>query len=68
MKEGRRMKFKFRADAKDVLIFIMFAVFLLYIIALGVINLSYLSSGEKLTLIPFAAFTIMSQSELHMSS
>lgn len=51
------MKFKFRADAKDVLIFIMFAVFLLYIIALGVINLSYLSSGEKLTLIPFAAFT-----------
>jgi len=50
------MKFKFRADAKDVLIFIVFAVFLLYIIALGVLNLAYLKDGEGLTLNPIPAF------------
>ena len=51
------MKLKFRADAKDVLIFVMFAIFLLYIIALGVINLAHLKEGDGLTLIPFEAFT-----------
>ena len=50
------MKFKFRADGKDVLIFVMFSVFLLYIIALGVLNLSYLRDGESLSLNPFPAF------------
>lgn len=50
------MKFKFRADSKDVLIFFMFAVFLLYIIALGVLNLRRLSLAEGLTLNPFPAF------------
>ena len=50
------MKFKFRADGKDVLIFVMFSVFLLYIISLGVLNLSYLRDGESLSLNPFPAF------------
>lgn len=51
------MKFKFRADAQDVLIFIMFAVFLLFVVALGVINLSSLAStGSFAGLNPFPAF------------
>ena len=50
------MKFRFRADAQDVLIFVLFAIFLLYVVSLGVINLSYLAEGESLTLNPFPAF------------
>ena len=33
------MKLKFRADSEDLLIFGMFAVFLLYIVAIGVVNI-----------------------------
>ena len=33
------MKFKFRADSEDLLIFIMFAVFLLYIVAICIVNI-----------------------------
>ncbi|MBQ7104822.1 MAG: type IV secretory system conjugative DNA transfer family protein [Bacilli bacterium] len=51
------MKFRFRADAQDVLIFVLFAIFLLYVVSLGVINLSYLAEGESLTLNPFPAFS-----------
>ena len=36
------MKFKFRADSQDVLIFVIFAIFLLYVVALGVINIPVL--------------------------
>ena len=50
------MKFKFRADAQDVLIFAMFAIFLLYVVALGTVNLHYLSNGDDLTLLPIEAF------------
>ncbi len=32
------MKLKFKADAQDVLIFILFAIFLFYIVCLGVLN------------------------------
>ena len=51
------MKLKFRADAQDVLIFMIFAVFLLLVIALGVVNISNLASGEGFTINPFIAFS-----------
>ena len=44
------MKFKLRADAQDVLIFVLFAIFLLYVVALGTVNLHYLSNGDDWTL------------------
>ena len=51
------MKFKFRADKDDLLIFIAFAIFLLYIVAIGVVNLStFASTGELSGLNPFPAF------------
>jgi len=51
------MKFKFRADPEDLLMFIMFAVFLLYIVAIGVVNLStFASEGHLSGLNPFPAF------------
>ncbi|MEG2321912.1 MAG: type IV secretory system conjugative DNA transfer family protein [Bacilli bacterium] len=53
------MKLKFRATAKDYLIFAIFAVVLLYLVAIGVLNLSSLASGDvKLHgFNPFPAFT-----------
>lgn len=51
------MKFKIVATPKDVKIFIMFAIFLLYIIALAVLNIPLLSStGEFYGLNPIEAF------------
>ena len=51
------MKFKFRADSEDLMIFIVFALFLLYIVAIAVANLHSFSAGEALTgLNPFPAF------------
>ena len=51
------MKFKFRAEPQDVLIFAIFAVFLLYVVALGVVNLPMLASEGRLAgLNPFPAF------------
>lgn len=51
------MKLKFRADAQDVLMFIIFAVFLLYIVAIGVLNLNHLSvEGTFYGVNPFPAF------------
>ena len=51
------MKFKFRADPEDLLIFGIFAVFLLYIVALGVVNLStFANEGHLSGLNPFPAF------------
>ncbi len=38
------MKFKFVASSKDVMIFIIFAIFLLYVVALGVLNIPSLAS------------------------
>ena len=51
------MKFRFRADPQDILIFIVFAIFLLFIIALAVVNLAYLSSeGTLYGINPLPAF------------
>lgn len=51
------MKFKFKADAKDVLVFIIFAIFLLYVVALGVLNFPELAiNGRFFGLNPFPAF------------
>jgi len=52
------MKLKFRADSKDVALFIAFAIFLLYVVALGVINLSsFASYGVFAGFNPFPAFS-----------
>ena len=52
------MKLKFRADKDDVMIFIVFAIFLLYIVAIGVVNLhSFATEGYFSGLNPFPAFT-----------
>ncbi len=52
------MKFKFRADAEDLLIFILFAIFLLYIVAIIVANVHTFSAEGRLTGInPFPAFS-----------
>ena len=51
------MKLKFKADAQDVLIFVLFAIFLLYVIALGVLNIPNLAlEGEFYGLNPIPAF------------
>ena len=53
------MKLKFRADAQDILIFIIFAIFLLYVVALGVVNIPVLASeGHFAGLNPFPAFSV----------
>ena len=52
------MKFKLRADAEDLTIFIMFAIFLLYIVAISVANVSsFASTGQLSGLNPLPAFT-----------
>ena len=51
------MKFKFRADAEDLSIFIIFAVFLLYIVAISVANISsFAAEGHLSGLNPLPAF------------
>ena len=53
------MKFKFRADAEDLLIFILFAIFLLYIVAIIVANVHTFGMEGRLTGInPFPAFDV----------
>ena len=52
------MKFKIVASKRDVMIFLMFAVFLLYVIALGVLNIPSLAAeGVFYGLNPIEAFT-----------
>ena len=52
------MKFKFVASKRDVLIFVIFAIFLLYVVALGVLNIPRLASeGEFYGLNPLEAFS-----------
>ena len=52
------MKFKFRADAEDLLIFVLFAIFLLYIVAILVANVHTFGVEGRLTGInPFPAFS-----------
>ena len=51
------MKFKFRADPEDILMFVIFAIFLLYIVCIGVLNLSsFATEGYLVGLNPFPAF------------
>ena len=51
------MKFKFRADPEDLLIFIIFALFLLYVVAISVANLhAFATEGHLSGLNPFPAF------------
>ena len=52
------MKFKFRADGEDVFIFSMFAIFLLYIVAIVVANVhTFAIDGQLSGINPFPAFT-----------
>ena len=52
------MKFKFRADPEDILMFVLFALFLLYIVCIGVLNLSsFATEGYLFGLNPFPAFS-----------
>ena len=52
------MKFKFVATSRDVLIFVIFAIFLLYVVALGVLNIPQLASqGSFYGLNPLEAFS-----------
>ncbi len=52
------MKLKFRADKDDIIIFIAFAIFLLYIVAIGIVNLhSFATEGYFSGLNPLEAFT-----------
>ena len=51
------MKFRFRADPDDLLIFLMFALFLLYMICIAVANVhSFAVDGQLSGLNPFPAF------------
>ena len=52
------MKFKFRADPDDLLIFILFAIFLFYIVCIAVANVhTFAVEGHLSGLNPFLAFT-----------
>lgn len=52
------MKLKFRADSKDIVIFVIFCVILLYLCSIAVLNLSEFSKyGTFFGLNPFPAFT-----------
>jgi len=51
------MKLKFRADAKDILIFVIFSIFLLYFVAIAVLNLAtFAQEGTLAGLNPLPAF------------
>lgn len=51
------MKFKIRVDKDDLTVFIIFAVFLLYIVAIGIVNLATFAQEGRLSGInPFPAF------------
>lgn len=52
------MKLKFKAEAKDVAVFILFLIVLLYVVSLAVVNaISFLNDGRFSGLNPFPAFT-----------
>lgn len=50
------MKLRFRADAKDVLIFVIFAVVWLFVVALSVANVSAFLNGDAFTINLFLGF------------
>ncbi|MDD4282301.1 MAG: type IV secretory system conjugative DNA transfer family protein [Bacilli bacterium] len=52
------MKLKFRADAKDILVFLLFSLLLFYIVAIGILNITtFLESGTYHGLNPIPAFS-----------
>jgi type IV secretion system protein VirD4 len=52
------MKLKFKAEARDVVIFIVFLIILLYLVAIAVLNsVSFLDDGSLSGFNPFPAFT-----------
>lgn len=51
------VKLKFRADAKDVVVFIIFSLVWLFVVALAVVNVSAFINDELFTLNFFLAFT-----------
>lgn len=52
------MKLKFRAEARDILIFIVYAIFLFYFVAIAVVNLvSFATNSTFSGLNPLPAFT-----------
>ena len=52
------MKFKFRAEKKDIVYFVVFALFLLYLIAIGSLNMYSLAQYQEWHgLNPIKAFT-----------
>ena len=52
------MKLKFRADAKDIVIFVIFCIFLLYFIAIAVLNLAtFANDGSFHGFNPLPAFS-----------
>ena len=49
---------KFRAEPKDIVIFVLFCILLLYMVAIGVINFSYLAKYNSFAgLNPLPAFS-----------
>jgi len=50
------MKLRFRADAKDVVIFVIFAVVWLFVVALAVANVSAFLNGDAFTINLFLGF------------
>ena len=53
------MKLKFRADSHDLMIFGIFALFLLYVVALGVVNIStFAAEGHLSGFNPLPAFSL----------
>ena len=56
------MKLKFRAEPKDILYFILFSIFLFYLIAVGIGNITSLSS--KGTLVGFNPFPGLSKENI----
>ena len=49
---------KFRADSKDLLVFVIFCLFLLYMCSIGVLNANSLANeGRFYGLLPFMAFS-----------
>lgn len=52
------MKLKFRADSKDITIFAIFCVILLYLVAIGILNIvTFIESASFWGFNPFPAFT-----------
>ena len=54
-----KIKLKFVAKPKDAIMFLIFCIFLLYLVAIGVLNLYYLAHENRLWgFNPFPAFTV----------